>query len=85
MLFSAPTALDQLRQAFRQILIDVERACLSLAFGGNLKMIEMGNIGEVLKQTEKLAKVQDTHVNPGCQLPQGGNCGPSNRHISSFQ
>ena len=55
-LFSAPTALDLLRQAFRQILIDVERACLSLAFGGNLKVIEMGNIGEVLKQTEKLGK-----------------------------
>ena len=55
-LFSAPTALDLLRQAFRQILIDVERACLSLAFGGNLKVIEIGNIGEVLKQTEKLGK-----------------------------
>ena len=53
-LFSAPTALDLLRQAFRQILIDVERACLSLAFGGNLKVIEIGN--EVLKQTEKLGK-----------------------------
>ena len=55
-LFSAPTALDLLRQAFRQILIDVERACLPLALGPNLKMIEIGNIGEVLKQTEKLRK-----------------------------
>lgn len=55
-LFSAPTALDLLRREFRQILIDVERACLVRAFGGNQKAIKMADTASALEQTAKLGK-----------------------------